>query len=100
MINIPGFLNFYKRFLKTNLKLDDLKKDEGDIVEIEGKKVAAYRDKDNNVHMCSPICTHLGCQVEWNKNDKSWDCPCHGARFTPVGDVIKGPATKPLEKIK
>jgi glycine/D-amino acid oxidase-like deaminating enzyme/nitrite reductase/ring-hydroxylating ferredoxin subunit len=68
----------------------------GKIVELEGQRVAAYRHADGEVTLLSPNCTHLGCQVEWNKTDHTWDCPCHGSRFSPIGEVLSGPAEKPL----
>lgn len=78
---------------------DDLKLGEGKIIRMEGKKVAAYRHHDGKVSLLSPVCTHLGCIVRWNEADKSWDCPCHGSRFQPTGEVLAGPAESPLEKI-
>jgi Rieske Fe-S protein len=62
------------------------------------KKIAAYRDSDGQLHECSAICPHLGCVVAWNSGEKTWDCPCHGSRFTPYGKVINGPATADLSK--
>lgn len=88
------------RFAGPDTKnLDDVKIDEGKIVKVDGKKVAAYRAKDGKLTMCSPICTHLGCVVKWNDPDKTWDCPCHGSRFHPTGEVYSGPAEDPLKKI-
>ena len=78
--------------------LDDLKPGEGKILKLDGKKVAAYRDGDGKVVLRSPVCTHLGCVVRWNRADKTWDCPCHGSRFHPDGKVHSGPAETPLEK--
>src|SRR3954470_3060968 len=60
-------------------------------------KVAAYRDDDGTLHAVSAVCTHLGCQVQWNSAERSWDCPCHGSRFEVTGRVIQGPAVKDLE---
>lgn len=59
-------------------------------------KVAVYCDQDGVRHQCSAVCTHLGCLVNWNEVERSWDCPCHGSRFDPFGRVITGPATKDL----
>jgi glycine/D-amino acid oxidase-like deaminating enzyme/nitrite reductase/ring-hydroxylating ferredoxin subunit len=66
------------------------------ILEAEGEQTAAYRDDDGTLHTVSAVCTHLGCTVEWNGGEKSWDCPCHGSRFHHDGSVLHGPATKPL----
>ena len=76
--------------------IDDLRQGEGDIVSCKGEKVAGYRDEAGRLHAVSARCTHLGCQVAWNGAENSWDCPCHGSRFTPDGDILNGPATTPL----
>jgi glycine/D-amino acid oxidase-like deaminating enzyme/nitrite reductase/ring-hydroxylating ferredoxin subunit len=60
--------------------------------------LAVYRDNDGRFHELSAACTHLGCVVQWNDVEKSWDCPCHGSRFAPDGEVLNGPAAKPLER--
>jgi len=60
--------------------------------------LAVYRDNDGRYHELSAACTHLGCVVQWNGVEKSWDCPCHGSRFAPDGVVLNGPAAKPLER--
>jgi len=72
---------------------------EGRIVELAGQKIAAYRNERGQVTMVSPVCTHLGCLVAWNKAERTWDCPCHGSRFTPAGKVLAGPAETPLEPV-
>ena len=61
--------------------------------------VAAYRDEDGTLHERSAKRTHLGCVVHWNDAEKTWDCPCHGSRFGPTGEVTHGPAHSPLELI-
>lgn len=71
---------------------------EGDIAHLDGERVAAFRDDDGVLHAVSPLCTHLYCQVNWNSGDRSWDCPCHGSRFSPDGEILHGPAVKPLER--
>ena len=76
--------------------IDELGPGEGAIVNLAGEKVAGYRDDGGTLHAASARCTHLGCQVAWNGAERSWDCPCHGSRFSPDGSVLCGPATRPL----
>jgi glycine/D-amino acid oxidase-like deaminating enzyme/nitrite reductase/ring-hydroxylating ferredoxin subunit len=76
----------------------ELARGEGDVARLDGEKVAAFRDDDGVLHAVSPVCTHMGCQVNWNSGDRSWDCPCHGSRFTPDGEILHGPAVRPLER--
>jgi Rieske Fe-S protein len=71
---------------------------DGKIIEIDGKKRGAYRSEDGNLHVVSAVCTHLGCIVHFNQTEKSWDCPCHGSRFSVDGEVLEGPAYLPLQK--
>jgi glycine/D-amino acid oxidase-like deaminating enzyme/nitrite reductase/ring-hydroxylating ferredoxin subunit len=73
-----------------------VKRGHGGVIERDGQKVAAYRAPDGELTMVSATCTHMGCIVGWNDAERTWDCPCHGSRFTPQGDVISGPAEKPL----
>jgi glycine/D-amino acid oxidase-like deaminating enzyme/nitrite reductase/ring-hydroxylating ferredoxin subunit len=77
----------------------ELRPGDGMIVGRRGKKVAAFRDPNGNIHRLSPVCTHLGCLVRWNPAEGTWDCPCHGSRFKPTGEVIAGPAEEPLSPI-
>jgi Rieske Fe-S protein len=80
-------------------KLDDLKPGEGGIISFGLKKIAAYRDQQNNLHSFSAVCPHLGGILQWNGDEKTFDCPMHGSRFTNEGKVINGPAISALEKI-
>jgi glycine/D-amino acid oxidase-like deaminating enzyme/nitrite reductase/ring-hydroxylating ferredoxin subunit len=63
-------------------------------------KIAAYRDQAGLVHEYSAVCPHLGCIVQWNHGESTWDCPCHGSRFNDHGEVISGPANVNLEPVK
>jgi glycine/D-amino acid oxidase-like deaminating enzyme/nitrite reductase/ring-hydroxylating ferredoxin subunit len=76
--------------------LRSIKRGQGRIVERGGAKVAAYRDDSGKVTLRSATCTHMACIVGWNNAERTWDCPCHGSRFTPTGEVISGPAESPL----
>ncbi|MFC0272371.1 FAD-dependent oxidoreductase [Metabacillus herbersteinensis] len=80
-------------------QIDDISKDEGAVVVVNGKRAGAYRDDVGTLHVVDTTCTHLGCEVEWNCGDRTWDCPCHGSRFSVKGDVIEGPALKPLKMV-
>jgi glycine/D-amino acid oxidase-like deaminating enzyme/nitrite reductase/ring-hydroxylating ferredoxin subunit len=76
---------------------DDVAVGDGKLVTIKGKQIAAYRDETGTLHAVSATCTHLGCIVNWNSAEKSWDCPCHGGRFDCDGKVLHGPPIKDLE---
>jgi Rieske Fe-S protein len=79
--------------------LNEVKPDQGAIINLGAKKTAVYRDDHNVLHAFSAICPHLGCVVQWNASEKSFDCPCHGSRFTCHGKVVNGPALGDLKKI-
>ena len=76
--------------------LRSIRRGQGRIIERDGAKVAVSRDDRGKLIMRSATCTHMGCVVKWNPAEKTWDCPCHGSRFTPGGRVISGPAESPL----
>ncbi len=71
---------------------DEVKPGTGAIMRKGVKKIALYRDDAGTLHAKSAVCPHLGCIVRWNDGEKSWDCPCHGSRFTCTGDVVNGPS--------
>ncbi|HLO82119.1 MAG TPA: FAD-dependent oxidoreductase [Chitinophagaceae bacterium] len=77
--------------------VSDLAHGEGRVVEYEGKKTGVYKDKSGHLFAVNPVCPHLKCTVEWNSTELSWDCPCHGSRFSYTGELITGPATNNLE---
>ncbi len=79
---------------------EDLNSDEGAVVTVNGARAGAYKDTDGNLHIVDTTCTHVGCELEWNSGERSWDCPCHGSRFSFDGHVLEGPAEKPLKKIE
>jgi glycine/D-amino acid oxidase-like deaminating enzyme/nitrite reductase/ring-hydroxylating ferredoxin subunit len=78
----------------------DLPAGEGSVLSLGLKKIAVYRDFDNTLNTFSAVCPHLGCIVQWNADEKSFDCPCHGSRFATDGKVINGPAITDLNKIQ
>jgi len=78
---------------------DDIPRDSGAVVRVGLTKHAVYRDARGALHECSAVCTHLGCIVNWNQAEKTWDCPCHGSRFDCKGQVLNGPAVSDLQTL-
>ncbi|EEG78793.1 FAD-dependent oxidoreductase [Dethiobacter alkaliphilus] len=76
----------------------DVERGEAKIVDIDGQKAGVFKDEDGKLHVVDTTCTHLGCELNWNSAERSWDCPCHGSRFTYDGEIIQGPAITPLKK--
>lgn len=74
-------------------------RDAGALVEIGGRTVAVYRHANGKLVTLDPTCTHLGCRIGWNAAERLWECPCHGSRFRPGGDVLAGPAEDPLARV-
>jgi Rieske Fe-S protein len=77
-----------------------VRRGQGKVIEFNGQQVAASRDETGTIVVRSAICTHMGCLVDWNEAERTWDCPCHGSRFKTDGSVIAGPAESPLEEVK
>ena len=84
--------------MKQEIETDRIKPGQGIVVEKKNKKdsMAYYRDEKGELHSFSAVCTHLGCVVKWNDSEKSFDCPCHGSRFSYSGQVINAPANDDL----
>jgi glycine/D-amino acid oxidase-like deaminating enzyme/nitrite reductase/ring-hydroxylating ferredoxin subunit len=78
---------------------ESLRPGEGGIVRLDGHKVAAYRHQDGRLTALSPVCRHVGCLVSFNTAERTWDCPCHGSRYTVDGRVIQGPSVHDLEPL-
>jgi glycine/D-amino acid oxidase-like deaminating enzyme/nitrite reductase/ring-hydroxylating ferredoxin subunit len=76
--------------------IERLRSGAGTVARVDGKDIAAYRDDDGHLHTVSAVCTHLGCLVNFNSAERSWDCPCHGSRFAVDGAVLEGPAVDDL----
>jgi Rieske Fe-S protein len=85
---------------ETRSSADELGDGEGAIVRVGRRKRAVYRDESGKLHVLSPVCRHLWCIVSWNPAERTWDCPCHGSRYTGEGRMIQGPAVRDLERIE
>lgn len=110
---INGFMEFVKenadvayhfiadRFgIPETDSLNHLHPNTGKVLELDGEKLAVYRDEDGSIHALSPTCTHAGCIVNFNPAERTWDCPCHGGRFAIDGSVLTGPPTEALQQIQ
>ncbi|WP_110928242.1 FAD-dependent oxidoreductase [Bacillus massiliglaciei] len=87
------------KFAMVDKSPKDIKNGEGAIVKVNGSKAGCYRDQQGQIHLVDSTCTHMGCELAWNNGERTWDCPCHGSRFSVDGDVLEGPAVEPLKKI-
>jgi Rieske Fe-S protein len=99
--NVNVAVEFIKdRFTKNEAdELSEVATGQGKVMEIDGKKHGVYRDETGKLHVVSAVCTHMGCINHWNEVEKSWDCPCHGSRFSIDGEVLEGPAYTALKKV-
>lgn len=109
---VAGFSNFVKEsadvakeWISGKLgipaikEVSELAAGEARLVRYQGETLALYKDQDHNLHAVNPACTHIRCTVGWNEAERSWDCPCHGARFSIDGEMLNGPARKDLQRI-
>jgi Rieske Fe-S protein len=110
---LAGFTNFIKenadvvaQFISKRISAEKIKElaelapGEAKLVKYEGEKLAIYKSEEGKVHALNPVCTHAKCVVGWNSAEKSWDCPCHGARYSVDGKVLTGPASKDLQAVQ
>ena len=100
-MNLEAGAAFVKdRFTTPKIEtVSEIPPGEGRVVEIGGERAAVYRDESGAARAVSAVCTHAGCLVHWNAAEKSWDCPCHGSRFSTDGGVLEGPAVKGLAPV-
>ena len=80
--------------------VEEIKPGMGAVIHRSSSRIAVSRDDTGRLHQCSAVCSHLGCIVSWNATERTWDCPCHGSRFTPDGKLLNGPALGPLDKTR
>ena len=88
---------FLENFKVPSAHLEQIQNGHGGVIEYEGHKIGVYKNIEGKVFMVSTKCTHLGCKLEWNPDELSWDCPCHGSRFDFTGSLIDNPAMEDLE---
>ena len=94
-----------KGLIRRNLsvpreELDSLPNGHGGVVQTDEGKAGVYKDENGQVYIVDVRCPHMGCQVEWNPDEKSWDCPCHGSRFDYKGNLIDNPAQENLNRME
>jgi Rieske Fe-S protein len=99
--NLTPIANFAEYLNLSDISAaEELQPGEGRVLRSGTQQIAACRDKQGRLHLCSASCTHLGCIVHWNSTEQCWDCPCHGSQFAPDGTALNGPATSPLARAK
>ena len=92
--------SYVEKVLPTpKIDVEKIQKGESAMGELGGKRAAVYRDKSDKLYEMSRECMHLGCPVNWNNAEKSWDCPCHGSRYNFDGKVIHSPTVKDLKPL-
>lgn len=109
---IAGFSNFVKEAADVVGKLigrlippekiqglADIAMGEARIIKLDGQKLAVYKNEQGEIFALNPACTHIKCDIAWNNAEKTWDCPCHGSRFSYTGKMLTAPARKDLEVI-
>ncbi|MCE8004436.1 FAD-dependent oxidoreductase [Billgrantia ethanolica] len=100
--NVTVTKHMLKDYLGTEKLADfsEVKAGEGRVATVDGEKLAIHRSTTGELKVLSAICPHMKCIVHWNAAEATWDCPCHGSRFDTDGEVIEGPAFRPLERLE
>lgn len=100
---IPDYLKenlsdqvYYAKWIATATKtitdIEDLVPGSGDVVRDGIHPIAVYKDEGGKLCKFTAVCPHLKAIVQWNEDEKSFDCPVHGSRFTCTGKLVNGPA--------
>ena len=87
----------FDKFRIEPFGIEQIENDNGAIIEKDDELVGVYKDITGKIYAVKPICSHLGCLLNWNNTDKTWDCPCHGSRFDYMGKNLYEPAIKGLK---
>jgi nitrite reductase/ring-hydroxylating ferredoxin subunit len=98
--NLDVAKNYISGKLDAPAMNEKISQGEAKVINIDGQIAGAYRDEDDKLHTVDITCTHLGCELKWNNAEISWDCPCHGSRFSFDGAIIEGPALNSLKRIE
>lgn len=92
-----------KHFVKDRFSIEKieglaaLSRGEGKILDYEGDRIGIFKDERGVLYAVDPVCRHAACIVKWNNTERSWDCPCHGARYAANGSLLNGPSVAPLK---
>jgi glycine/D-amino acid oxidase-like deaminating enzyme/nitrite reductase/ring-hydroxylating ferredoxin subunit len=97
--NLDVAKNLIKGKLKSGEAHPSISPGEGKIIDLDGNRAGAYKDENGKLYVVDITCTHLGCELSWNAAEKTWDCPCHGSRFSYDGTIIEGPAVHQLKHL-
>ena len=87
------------RIMRSHEKISDIAPGQSKVARIGGDQVAVARDRSGLLHAVNPSCRHIGCFVSWNDAEETWDCPCHGSRYSADGVMLTGPTHKDLDKV-
>ncbi len=109
-LELPGAAGFLERqaqvaktFVEERLArpgdLEKIPPGKAGLADVNGHKAAVYKEQSGRVHAVAPRCMHMGCYVSWNDGERTWDCPCHGSRYTEDGAVFHGPAVYDLKDL-
>ena len=77
--------------------ISSLERGQGAVVTTSEGKVGVYKTEEGEIRQVDIVCPHMGCQLSWNPDEQSWDCPCHGSRFDVEGNLLDDPAQEGIQ---